>query len=360
MESGYDDKIGISIDRSRSEDEERKKPKKANYHELKPQDLQKMMKNCDGNEEKNDEDDDDEEEEETDDESYLRKHDQVLRNMREKWALMQQLKMETRKDSTSTIQNTGGGGGGNKKSTSTLATTMTYQTPSKIAKLSSSSTDVHSAIAAVGKLSSTSQDKPVPELKRTPEIVIPTPKPNTKTAATPVPALTAPTLASAPVTGVTVAATPIVVNSNRRETRSKQKEVLSTTSTAPPTPIANMETDLENPPPNNSNNDASSTTSSNNGINNAVKNLLSTGVLAYNNKKRSYSLVNVNGLGPVINSSSASSNTSQPNSQSNNTLSATESTSGNSNEATPQAAKKRGRPPKIQKQTHLQYGKISN
>jgi hypothetical protein len=39
--------------------------------------------------------------EDTTDEWYLRKHDEVLRNMREKWALMQQLKLHTRRDSFS-------------------------------------------------------------------------------------------------------------------------------------------------------------------------------------------------------------------------------------------------------------------
>ena len=45
-----------------------------------------------------DQESDESEGEDTDDDVYLAKHDSVLRKMREKWALMQQLKMETRKD----------------------------------------------------------------------------------------------------------------------------------------------------------------------------------------------------------------------------------------------------------------------
>lgn len=41
--------------------------------------------------------DDDDSEEDLSDEAMVARHDTVLRNMREKWALMQQLKMETRK-----------------------------------------------------------------------------------------------------------------------------------------------------------------------------------------------------------------------------------------------------------------------
>jgi len=54
--------------------------------------------------------------EDTSDEAYLQNHDSVLRNMREKWAIMQQLKVQTRRDSFSFPSTSFPIGGGNRKS----------------------------------------------------------------------------------------------------------------------------------------------------------------------------------------------------------------------------------------------------
>ena len=52
-----------------------------------------------GGEKACEEDEEDEEEEDISDEAVLARHEFVLRGMREKWALMQRLKQETRADS---------------------------------------------------------------------------------------------------------------------------------------------------------------------------------------------------------------------------------------------------------------------
>ena len=70
------------------------------------------------------------------------------------------------------------------------------------------------------------------------------------------------------------------------------------------------------------------------------KNSLPSSILAFPNKKRSYSLLDINELNKLQNSSS-------------------DGNSGYLEQSAP-VVKRRGRPPKIQKTSHLHYGKISN
>lgn len=84
---------------------------------------------------------DEEEDEDTSDEHYLAKHEEVLRSMREKWALMQKLKMETRKEGT----NTHNGLTHNKRSFSSL------QSPYKLQRVASNGTEESTRLSNVSE-----------------------------------------------------------------------------------------------------------------------------------------------------------------------------------------------------------------
>jgi hypothetical protein len=204
----------------------------------------------------------------TSDEIYLKKHDQVLRNMREKWALMQQLKIEARRDgnqiSVSNSSSSGVGLTGNRKSFSSF-----HQSPYKLSKMSSFSSDL----------------------------------PPSEHGG----------------------------NNSRNELSERLPD-----------------DNYEHISPKGSN----GTTT--------VKNLLSTSLSglfsSFPNKKRSYSLLNIDELGEVAGHLIHSSSSSNHNSINSNNLHESSIPSNNNNSS----VKKRGRPPKIQKTSHLHYGKISN
>lgn len=77
------------------------------------------------------------------------------------------------------------------------------------------------------------------------------------------------------------------------------------------------------------------------------------GLISYNSRKRSYSLLNISKIGEVasqlVNGGTSSSATSS-----------VVGVEGGSGTVPAVAVKKRGRPPKIQKTSHLHYGKINS